>query len=256
MSEVENIYHQINDTYSTLTLKSSNYQITTLINTCLVEKLKYLKWYRHSSTKYFVTTPTWKNKYTMYHDYNICIDVDTLLLHQFIMHHDILERRPNTTSIDHISRNTFDNRIENLRWASQAEQNHNRGKVSRKKTAQALPDDLKDISIPVYVTWNNHSETTKAGKVLQRSFFRIEKHPALGLTDKGNQKIWSSTKSSKVSSIDKFNDTLEQLEKFNSMLPEDSDDEIRKSNEKTFNELIAQYNKKTFNELIECQLVF
>ena len=118
----------------------------------------------------------------------------------------------------------------------------NSGKVSRKKTAQALPDDLKDISLPVYVTWNNHSETTKVGKVLQRMFFRIEKHPALGLTEKGNQKIWSSTKSSKVSNIDKFNDTLEQLEKFNSMLPNDPDESIRKSNEESFNELIEQMN--------------
>ena len=111
-------------------------------------------------------------------------------------------------------------------------------------------DDLKDINIPVYVTWNSHSETTKTGTVLQRSFFRIEKHPALGLTEKGNQKIWSSTKSSKVSNIDKFNDTLEQLEKINSMLPEDPDETIKKINEQSYYELIAQHNEKTFNELM------
>ena len=38
--------------------------------------------------------------------------------------------------------------------------------------------------------------------------------------------------------FDKFNDTLEQLEKFNAMLPEDPDDQIRKSNEKSYNELM------------------
>lgn len=251
MRGVKNFYQKINDDYSTLTVQSSNYHLCNImINTCLVEKLKYFTWYRHSNTRYLVAHPSRKCVRDFENNHNIIIDTEFILLHSFILKLFNEEKQNKTDSVDHVSRNEYDNRLINLRWASQGVQNHNRGKVSRKKKAQELPDDLKDIKIPIYVTWNNHSETTKAGKVLQRSFFRIEKHPALGLTDKGNEKIWSSTKSSKVSNIDKFKNTLEQLEIFNSMLPEDPDETIRKINEQSYYELIAQHNEKTFNELM------
>ena len=241
MSKVENIYHKINDEYSKLTIKSSNYQISTLINTCVVDKLKLFTWYRHSSTKYFASHPSRELGFELCQKHNIKLDTEVVLLHSLLLKLFNKEKPKKNSSVDHISRIQYDNRIENLRWASQSEQNQNRGKVARKKMAQELPDDLKNVSIPTYVTWNSHSEKTKVGKVLHRDFFRIEKHPALPLNEKGKAKIWSSTKSSKVNNIEKFNDTLKKLEELNNQIPEDRYESIRKENEESYEELMSSH---------------
>ena len=64
--------------------------------------------------------------------------------------------------MDHINRDKIDNRLENLRIINQSEQNKNRGKVRRKKNAQALPEELEGIQLPKYV--NYCTEVMNKGK--------------------------------------------------------------------------------------------
>jgi hypothetical protein len=62
----------------------------------------------------------------------------TLYLHSLIMNR--VQEKPNEKlSIDHINWDKLDNRRENLRWATQSEQNSNRDKMKRKNGARSLP---------------------------------------------------------------------------------------------------------------------
>ncbi len=122
-------------------------------------------------------------------------------LHQYIMQ-NIKPNKDPKFSVDHINHDKLDNRIENLRWATQSEQNINRDKVSRHSNAQNLPDDIPQ-QLPKYVTFNTEIYNRERGT--KRSFFRIEGHPMAPI-------LWSSSKSNKVSNLDKYNETLKRLQ--------------------------------------------
>ena len=55
-----------------------------------------------------------------------------LYLHNLIMNRDAFKGKGQTESIDHINRNGFDNRKENLRLVSQTAQNVNQNRRQRK----------------------------------------------------------------------------------------------------------------------------
>ncbi len=122
-----------------------------------------------------------------------------ITLHSFI----IKNKDPNDEkindkkySIDHINRDKLDNRRENLRWATQSVQNSNTDKRNRKKIAKSLPAGITQDMMPKYVYYCK--ECYNKEKQLYREFFRIEKHPKL------NKKCISSSKSSKITIIQKL----------------------------------------------------
>lgn len=123
-------------------------------------------------------------------------------LHQHLMDYYGNGLDKNAKTIDHINRDKLDNRLSNLRLATQSEQNMNTDKRKRKKDAKELPDGLTQDMLPKYVVYYN--ECYNKEKELYRDFFKIEKHPKY----KGTV---CSSKSNKLSIHDKLKEIKEFL---------------------------------------------
>jgi hypothetical protein len=126
--------------------------------------------------------------------------------------HDIIMRDINPSdiracdkcySVDHYpNTHKLDNRRTNLRWATQSEQNINRGKKARSKSAQPLPNGLTQNMMPKYVVY--YKECYNKEKNLYREFFKIEKHPKC-------EKPICGSKSAKFTWQEKLEKIKEQL---------------------------------------------
>lgn len=191
-NDLVNIFRCENDA-TILNIKNNIYDVKSKIDFNIKDELKKYSWSVWNSNKSKNTKPYVK----------VNNSKKFIYLHQCVLHINGI-RKPDDGkiySVDHINRDTLDNRVENLRWATQSEQNKNKDKVARKYNARKLPDGIKEEDIPKYVTYN--VEIYGKEKRTERNFFRIEKHPS---------KIkWASSKSNRISIQDKLAETYHKL---------------------------------------------
>jgi hypothetical protein len=185
-----------------------------------------------------------------------------LTMHQIIMNHE--GHGKGGPSIDHINRNKLDNRLINLRITTQSIQNENRNKVSRHRTAKELPKEITE-DLPKFVVYYKE----KINKNSTREFFTVEGHPLQKLkeekivnlqTEQLLSRRWSTTKSNKVSIIDKLNQAKEYLAELDQLYKK-SDYQIKPVNKSIItitntdnnkNEIIVP--KETIPEMIQHSL--
>jgi hypothetical protein len=157
---------------------------------------KKLTWYKH------------RNGYIITHLTNEKL----LYIHQIIMECYGNGKGTKLISVDHIDQDPLNNSYENLRIATRKEQEENsKGikngtKRERKSNAISLPDGLTQQMMKKYVVY--YHEWLDKEKTKYREFFKVEKHPKL-------DKIWTTTKSGKVSLLDKLqqaNKVVEDLD--------------------------------------------
>jgi hypothetical protein len=164
--------------------------VQTVVDSNIVDELRKCNWYVCKLSKTL-------KKY-------IACSKNGKYLHQMIISLNNIEKpdEENSYSIDHINRDTLDNRLINLRWATQSSQNMNTDRRTRKNNARNLPDGISPKDIPKWVTYNKEVYNKNTGAT--REFFRIEKHPKIN--------NWASSKSNKVSIQDKLAETYKKLE--------------------------------------------
>jgi hypothetical protein len=132
-----------------------------------------------------------------------------LYIHQIIMDCYGNGKGTKLISVDHIDQDPLNNSYENLRLATRKEQeNNSKGikegtKRERKSNAIELPEGLTQKMMKKYVVY--YHEWLDKERTKYREFFKVEKHPKL-------DKAWVTTKSGKVSLLDKLNQANKVVE--------------------------------------------
>lgn len=162
-----------------------------------------------------------------------------IYMHRFIAKLAKLENyEDDELSIDHINCEKLDNRIKNIRMATQSQQNSNRHTRCDKKPPCKELQDIGIKELPKYIRYDNYE-----------SKFIIEKHPYLLIEVQNNirkKPMMSGTKSSKLSILEKYQDILSRLEALNQLYINKQDEEfkaIKKENYDEYNEISNLINK-------------
>lgn len=164
------------------------------------ETLKYITWHFKLETRV-------KNRISHY--VRGTIDNKKIYLHQWIMKYYGYGHIGIT--IDHIDRNPLNNRRYNLRLATKTVQNSNTHKRVRGTNGCDLPEEIKNIILPKYVSYTKFKKTTKLG---YRDGFIIQCHPSQKKEYKEKLK-WLTTMSMNININEKLNEALEKLKQLN-----------------------------------------
>ena len=116
-------------------------------------------------------------------------------------------------------------------------------KRERKQNAQMLPPGITQNMMKKYVVYYREMMKLKTGKEQQREYFKVESHPKL-------DKPWVTSKSVKISLIDKLNEAnqfVEDLENTN-----DSNDlnDTNDANTPVYNRLVKHLPKYTMIRVV------
>jgi hypothetical protein len=173
---------------------------------------KKLTWYKAS------------NGYIQTHTTNALGDQKCYYIHQIITGCYGNGKGTKNISVDHIDRNPLNNTIENLRIATQNEQQTNSkgilpGTQRERSSKKDLPNGITYEMLKKYVYYNR--EFYNKEKTKEREFFRVE-HPKL-------DKPWATTKSEKVSIQEKLNQANKVVDDLdNNIYPEKEEAQLPK----------------------------
>ncbi len=147
-------------------------------------------------------------------------------LHSFIMDH--IGHGKGYDSVDHINRKRLDNRRQNLRIVPPGENTSNQSKKDKNREACTLPIELGERKEPKYVQYRpeNYSiqilkkrdeyahmtdEQLLQLKILKRDYFIVKNNPKQ-IPDEKGKRYWVTTKSMKVSIVEKYDMMIKYLE--------------------------------------------
>lgn len=181
-----------NDQYNIISCVGGKNKIKTIVDTRFVPFLKKISWHGVCGDTYIMTGATTKDKTEFLKLHNIQLDTHQYL-HRLVMKLSNVPNPHGYKYVHHINREPMDNRLENLRWASQGMTNMNQDNTKRKN----LPEGYTEL--PRFIVYNPLEPYGKEGKL--RDFFTIEKHPDM------DKPKWFGSKAMKNISI---HDKLEQ----------------------------------------------